>query len=113
VGRLIIEIIMIASPIADMVEQMLAEGVAARSWRKVRTAVLRRDMHICSYCLDDATHVDHITPVARMGAFFDPKNLTAACATCNRSKGALTASEWFDRDWGGLVPPWFRERHTQ
>jgi 5-methylcytosine-specific restriction endonuclease McrA len=83
------------------------------NWGKAREFVLQRDLFICSYCLDDATHVDHIIPVARLGPFLDPHNLTAACAPCNQSKGALTPAEWFDRDWGGKAPPWFVERHNQ
>jgi len=91
------------TPIADMVE--------FSSWPKARAFVLDRDLFICSYCLDDANQVDHLMPVARMGHFLDPHNLTASCGPCNRSKGALTPQEWFERDWGGRAPPWFVERH--
>jgi 5-methylcytosine-specific restriction endonuclease McrA len=92
-----------ATPIADL---------PFTSWRKVRAFVLQRDRFICGYCLDEANSVDHIVPVVRQGAFFDPQNLTAACMPCNRSKGTLTAYEWFDREWGGRIPPWFTERGT-
>jgi 5-methylcytosine-specific restriction endonuclease McrA len=82
-----------------------------RSWNEARRCVLRKHLFICSYCLDDANEVDHIIPVSRMGPFLARHNLTAACRSCNQSKGALTAEEWFDRDWAGRMPPWFKERH--
>lgn len=47
--------------------------------------VLRGDP--CSYCGRLCEHIDHIDPIARSGngAWH---NLTAACALCNRRKGA-------------------------
>lgn len=90
---------------------MSGTPVTFRNWGDVRAFVLHRDQFICSYCLDDANQVDHLIPVVRLGPFFDPENLTAACRQCNASKGGLTPQEWFDRDWGGRVPPWFQERH--
>lgn len=80
------------------------------NWAQARAHVLARDRLICSYCLDDATEVDHVIPVALQGPFLDPLNLVAACRPCNRSKGDLTPREWFARDWGGRVMPWFQEK---
>lgn len=31
--------------------------------------------------------IDHIHPVSRGGALYDPKNCTVACKTCNKKKG--------------------------
>ena len=88
-------------------------GSVQKNWQTVRAEILRRDQFICSYCLDDARHVDHMIPVIRMGPFLDSRNLTAACSRCNLSKGSLSPIEWFDRDWAGRVPPWFTERHPE
>lgn len=98
-----------ATPIADMVERKPRK----HSWYRTRAYILRRDLFICSYCLDDATHVDHVIPVVRGGDFWDHSNLTAACAFCNLSKGSLLPQEWFDRDWGGRPMPWFLDRATE
>ncbi|WP_431863023.1 HNH endonuclease [Microbacterium algeriense] len=38
-------------------------------------------------------HLDHVMPIARGGSH-SIGNLTAACARCNLSKGALTVMEW-------------------
>lgn len=76
-------------------------GPGAGLWRgpglsaKVRAEVLRRDGFKCSYCgtEDGPFDIDHVKPVA-LGGSDDLSNLTAACATCNRSKGAKSISEW-------------------
>lgn len=80
------------------------------SWRRLRAFILERDLFICSYCLDTATEVDHLIPVCQYGSSH-PDNLTAACATCNRSKGGLTPHQWAAREKMRL-PPWFYERHA-
>jgi len=56
-------------------------------WKKIRLAILQRDQHTCAYCGGVATEVDHIIPRA-LGGDESDDNLTAACAKCNRSKGA-------------------------
>lgn len=68
---------------------------SSRAWRRVRQYVLARDGHLCRVpnrdgqpCLAPATHADHITPRSAGGAFLDPDNLRAACASCNLSRGA-------------------------
>jgi HNH endonuclease len=60
----------------------------------VREAILERDRHLCAYCGDKATHVDHRIPAVRGGSN-DPDNLAASCPPCNFSKGALSEEEWF------------------
>ena len=48
----------------------------------------------CAYCGGGtATHVDHIVPRSA-GGTHDWTNLTAACSTCNPSKGAKPLLEW-------------------
>lgn len=49
----------------------------------------------CAYCgcTSGPFEVDHIIPVSRGGGN-DPENLTCACRSCNRSKGAKTINEW-------------------
>ena len=52
--------------------------------------VLRRDDYTCRYCggkaPDVELHVDHVIPKSRGGSD-KPWNLTAACSSCNLSKG--------------------------
>lgn len=58
-------------------------------WPKgLREKILKRDGHRCKIefsglCTVKATAVDHIVPVVKGGAWFDPDNLRAACRTCN------------------------------
>jgi len=57
-------------------------------WQRLRAAVLARDERVCYLCGGVATTVDHVLPVSRGGAQYDPLNCRAACARCNYSKGA-------------------------
>jgi 5-methylcytosine-specific restriction endonuclease McrA len=59
----------------------------SHAYRKARQAVLKRDGYRCRYCGAPATTVDHVVPRSRGGSD-DPTNLVAACARCNRAKGA-------------------------
>jgi hypothetical protein len=60
---------------------------STHTWRKVRATVLARDNHTCQIqrpgCTQLATEVDHIVPVTKGGAKYDPRNLRAACRKCN------------------------------
>ena len=63
-------------------------------WHIVRSIVLERDGHVCTYCGSDRQiEGDHIAPLSRGGsnAF---ANLKAACRACNLSKGSKTVEEW-------------------
>lgn len=61
----------------------------------IQADVLRRQGQRCTYCGDLAGpfEFDHIFPVSR-GGTNDASNITLACETCNRSKGARTLEEW-------------------
>lgn len=61
----------------------------------VQAIVLTREGRVCIYCGDTAGpfDFDHILPVVKGGSN-GPSNLTLACASCNRSKGAKTLREW-------------------
>lgn len=55
-----------------------------------------RNVKVCSYCYETivgTTHVDHVIPLSR-GGKHAPDNLTAACSSCNGSKGAKLLWEW-------------------
>jgi len=56
-------------------------------WQTVRKRILERDNHTCQIrgpkCTTTATHVDHIIPTLKGGAWYDPDNLRAACKNCN------------------------------
>lgn len=60
-------------------------------WPQVRLGILERDNYLCQIrdkgCEGHATDVDHIVPWREGGAWYDPGNLRAACAKCNRARG--------------------------
>lgn len=58
-----------------------------------RTAIMIRWKRKCCYCDERATHLDHVTPIAKGGADVE-SNMVPACAGCNLSKGAKTLAEW-------------------
>lgn len=58
-----------------------------RNWKRdyipfSREGVLRRDRHICAYCLARAETVDHIVPISQRGPSHW-MNCVAACGHCN------------------------------
>ena len=59
-------------------------------WTTVRKSILKRDNHQCQIrapkCTGIATQVDHIIPITKGGAWWDPDNLRAACAHCNNQR---------------------------
>ena len=62
---------------------------SGRRWQTIRQLVLIRDNYVCHLCGHaGATTADHVIPVALGGAPYDLANLKAACASCNRRKGA-------------------------
>lgn len=89
---------------SDMLKDM--EFGAEFPWPITRKIILHRDLDICSYCYDDATHVDHVIPISKGGGN-NPANLLAACACCNQTKGALTPEQWAKRDRFRLPPIYY------
>lgn len=65
---------------------------------EIQRAIAARQGGVCTYCgtSDGPFYLDHIYPVSRGGSN-EPSNLTLACASCNRSKGARTLREWLGR----------------
>lgn len=71
-----------------------AKGSDTR-WRTFRAFILSRDNYRCQIRLPGCTthaplaggHVDHITPLSRGGAKYDPGNARAACPSCNLKRG--------------------------
>lgn len=60
-------------------------------WAKVRLQILERDSHRCQLrispnCKGRADQVDHIVRPEDGGAWYDERNLQAACKTCNVAK---------------------------
>jgi HNH endonuclease len=59
-------------------------------WPKVRLAILERDNRTCRIvgpgCTNIATEVDHIIPIDKGGAWYDPDNLRASCHRCNNHR---------------------------
>lgn len=60
------------------------------AWSKA--GLLRRDGHICSYCLGRGSTVDHVLPVSR-GGLSTWQNTVIACVVCNTRKGNKTPPE--------------------
>ena len=62
-------------------------------WPTIRKQILRRDGYHCQIglpgCTENATTVDHITPVAWGGEWYEPSNLRASCASCNTNLAAI------------------------
>lgn len=81
-------------------------------WRKVRLAVLRRDLYRCWVvnCEVAGNVADHINPVylgMPDSEFFDPQNLRASCKRHNTARGVAARLE---RDMAGQqyqpIPKW-------
>jgi HNH endonuclease/Protein of unknown function (DUF1376) len=63
-------------------------------WQIVRSIVLERDGHTCTYCgASSQLEGDHIVPL-KCGGSNDLTNLATACRPCNVSKGPKTLEEW-------------------
>jgi hypothetical protein len=64
-------------------------------WNIIREFVFERDNFTCTYCGEQSKKLecDHIHPVSR-GGDNSLTNLTTACITCNRSKGAKLLEDW-------------------
>lgn len=82
---------------------MSKHSSSGSSWQKIRLAVLDRDSHICVYCGNDATQVDHILARAN-GGTDDMSNLVASCQPCNIRKSDKHApripyvnKQWLDK----------------
>ena len=57
-------------------------------WRRLRRHILARDSWTCQACgkLLGMAQVDHVVPVVKGGAVFDPANLQAICVSCHIAK---------------------------
>jgi 5-methylcytosine-specific restriction endonuclease McrA len=80
-------------------------------WNTFRLRVLRASTMTCEYCgksglteelvpgkgFNMLSTIDHVTPVSKGGAVYDPENLKVACFPCNKSKADLTLNEWMTR----------------
>jgi hypothetical protein len=59
-------------------------------WQRIRRTILERDGYLCQIngpgCTTTANQVDHIRTIHNGGAWFDPTNLRASCATCNNKR---------------------------
>jgi 5-methylcytosine-specific restriction endonuclease McrA len=85
-----------------------AKDVYRGPWGTVRRRILERDRHTCQIALPgchvDANTVDHITPVALGGAWYDDHNLRAACAWCNGELAKVTQRTVAQRSQGHTGP---------
>ena len=92
-------------PLLRRVRPLIAESIKhirafdgrrlpAGDWHIVRSIVLERDAHVCTYCgSEKQLEGDHIVPLSRGGSNTFV-NLATACRPCNLSKGSKTVDEW-------------------
>jgi 5-methylcytosine-specific restriction endonuclease McrA len=73
----------------------MSDPRSTRRWRNLRLLILARDHHTCALCLGLANHVDHIIPLSRGGAMWDPFNLRTLCRRCSLSLGGKLAQEMY------------------
>jgi 5-methylcytosine-specific restriction enzyme A len=77
--------------------------LGARSYKRLREAVLDRDLWLCQIkgpgCTKAATTVDHIIARADGGDVYNPANLRAACVHCNGVASARRTHQLRQR-WG-------------
>lgn len=92
-----------------------ALGVNDTTWRKLRTAAIRRDASRCRRCGEPAIEVDHLIPLAwrRPPAGFSAHlaMLLCLCRACHRAKTNEEAS--IGRSWGSPPPLRHLEAHAQ
>ena len=71
-----------------------AELCSAR-WRRLRRHILARDGWECQACgkLLGRAEVDHVLPVVKGGAVWDPLNLQVLCSGCHVAKTRLDKGE--------------------
>lgn len=70
-----------------------APGLTPTQRRHLR-ATWRKQGRACAYCRDAlATEIDHVIPL-KLGGTNYIGNLTPACGSCNRAKGANLLIEW-------------------
>ena len=57
-----------------------------KRWSRIRGEILDLNNWRCTTCGGYAHHVDHIVPLHRGGAEYDPDNLQTLCRTCHAEK---------------------------
>lgn len=81
------------------------------TWSK--RGVLRRDRHVCAFCGQHATTVDHLLPQSR-GGRNTWLNTVAACTACNNRKADRTPIEArMQLSWNPSVPRWGAFGHNR
>ena len=69
----------------------------SHKYKQLRLKVLHRDNHVCYYCGNDATQVDHVVAIIKGGDCYDMDNMVAACRRCNIAKGARSQGVFLRR----------------
>lgn len=62
---------------------------------RYRKMALQRDQHLCLWCGQSATTVDHIIPSSKGGSDL-PRNLLASCSDCNSRRGNRSAIAYLE-----------------
>lgn len=74
-------------------------------WRRLRRRILERDSFRCRKCRRWGGEVDHIVPLARGGARYDPENLQTLCSGCHirKTRGENRSETPAARKWRAVI----------
>jgi len=85
--------------VRDRYKRLLSSEITMSSSSKEFKMLVEGAGTKCVYCGSTETlEWDHIIPISRGGPD-TPDNLVRACASCNRSKGSKTPSEFYEGRW--------------
>lgn len=91
--------------VSDAQRESSADRGYDRAWRKFRAAYAMKVPPICVDCgrapAGRQMHLDHIVPMERGGAKYDPKNLAWRCRRCHSKKTAREDGAFGHRGGGG------------
>ena len=73
---------------------LLVELTPKLAKKRFRDEIYKSWNHLCAYCGDSATSLDHVIPRYKSGET-TRKNLVPACRRCNTSKASCKLHEWY------------------
>lgn len=75
---------------------LLIELTPKLAKKRYRESIYNSWNHICAYCDEKATTLDHIIPRFRSGSS-NRNNLIPACRRCNTSKASSKMEDWYPK----------------
>jgi 5-methylcytosine-specific restriction endonuclease McrA len=73
---------------------LLVELTPRLAKKRFRAEIYKAWDHLCGYCGDSATSLDHIIPKFKSGSS-NWYNLVPACQRCNNNKASHDMEEWY------------------